>query len=187
MNAIRILPHIAALALYSMPATAADRATTDGTIHFADGRSVEVLAFSGDAATPSPLFVGGMIGAQRVEYKIADLKEIHFHDHAEKAYTQDARYRGSMTVVGRTGNRTVIENAYLAGWRNGGTIPYVHVDPLTGRPTSAETFIQRSVSHIILGESAGRLKQNATNKEFFPARYVFDPYTGERLVWADRE
>ena len=48
------------------------------------------------------------------------------------------------------------------------------------------TRVWGNLTRISLGEDSGDSKWNPTTGEYFPALYVFDPFTGDRLEWANR-
>ena len=63
-----------------------------------------------------------------------------------------------------------------------GWVRYVYLDSITKQRQQGEDRC-RVISHITMGDHVGPFKQNPKNKQYFPAIYNFDPFTGEKLIW----
>jgi len=140
-----------------------------GTIHFTNGKSVffdhlgttsEVIAYN----------VSGLFGQQKVSYSFAELGLILFSD----------KEPSTIIVVNKQGERFTLTDCEM---KDG--FLYAYNDTATRKLdwTRAE---RKDISHIVIGQRSGKIKMNATTQECFPAMFVFDPFTGERLVWAEQ-
>ncbi len=139
-----------------------------GTLYLRNGDSL----FFDHLGTTSEVVnyqVGGLLGLQRVSYKFADLGLILFSD----------KEPSTVIIVNKQGERFTLTDCEL---KDG--FLYVYNDPVTHKLdwTRAE---RKDISHIVIGRRVGKIKMNVATHEFFPAMFVFDPYTGERLVWAE--
>lgn len=152
-----------------------------GSIQFAEGRVVAFEHF-GTGKSTAPYKIIGKMGQQRVEYPFADVAEIIFPDYKETSYRPDRT--GDLIVVSRSGKRFTIEEAYVFPYE---TIIYHYLDPVTEDLERAHSKIFGAITSIRIGEHSGKLKLNPKTGEYFPASYIFDPYTGAKLQWADRE
>jgi hypothetical protein len=68
-----------------------------------------------------------------------------------------------------------------------GSINYVYQDPLTKKLKESRARIENNISHLVIGEKTGDIKMNAKTGEYFPALFLYDPYTGEKLEWGVRK
>jgi len=139
-----------------------------GTLYLRNGDSV----FFDHLGTTSEVVnyqVSGLLGLQRVTYNFADLSLILFSD----------KEPSTVIIVNKQGERFTLTDCDLKD----GFI-YVYNDPVTHKLdwTRAE---RKDISHIVIGRRSGKVKMNVRTHEVFPAMFVFDPYTGERLAWAE--
>jgi hypothetical protein len=140
-----------------------------GTIHFTNGKSVffDHLGTTSEVITYN---VSGLFGQQKVSYSFAELGLILFSD----------KEPSTVIVVNKQGERFTLTDCEM---KDG--FLYVYNDTVTRKLdwTRAE---RKDISHIVIGQRSGKIKMNATTQEYFPAMFVFDPFTGERLVWAEQ-
>jgi len=140
-----------------------------GTLHFRNGDSVffDHLGTTSEVATYS---LSGLFGQERVSYSFAELGLVLFSD----------KEPSTVIVVNKQGERFTLTDCEI---RDG--FVYVYNDPVTQKLdwTRAE---RKDISHIIIGKRSGKVKMNVTTGEVFPTMFVFDPFTGERLVWAEQ-
>jgi hypothetical protein len=47
-------------------------------------------------------------------------------------------------------------------------------------------MVDGRIASIQIGAESGPMKRNPDTGEFFPPTFVYDPYTGTRLVWSSR-
>ncbi|HUT03798.1 MAG TPA: hypothetical protein VM163_07910 [bacterium] len=139
-----------------------------GTLYLRNGDSV-FFDHLGTTSEVAAYHVSGRLGQQRVAYNFADLGLILLSD----------KEPSTVIIVNKQGERFTLTDCEL---KDG--FLYVYNDPVTHKLdwTRAE---RKDISHIVVGERSGKIKMNVTTREFFPAMFVFDPFTGERLVWAE--
>ena len=101
----------------------------------------------------------------------SEIKEVVFDHKGDDA----------VVIVSKSGDRFTIADKYI----NRTVAYYVYHDPIT-RKLKQSTAQWKDISHISIGDDAGDVKVNPTTGEYFPAMYVFDPFTGEKLKWATR-
>jgi hypothetical protein len=87
-------------------------------------------------------------------------------------------------VVSRSGKKFSIEEAYVMPYE---TVIYHYYDPVTSKLERAHSKIYGSIQSIKIGEHLGTTKVNPETGEYFPASFIFDPYTGQKLKWANRK
>jgi hypothetical protein len=159
---------------------------TGGTIYFRDGRAVPFES-TGTQTAPSEYKISGHLGAQRVEYSFSDFKEMVLAE-VKAGYSDEA---DSVILVSKSGERfTLTQVKFFQRLEkdrkiiSGSSFKYTYLDPITQEVKSAFTQWD-AVGHIEMGSSAGTLRRNPVTNEFFPARYNFDPFTGQKLEWAN--
>lgn len=151
-----------------------------GTIFFRNGDSVE-FDHVGDLNRVQEAKIYGKLGSQVVNYLLNDLKQIVFSN-PEEYYQRN----GTVIIINKQGERfTISESSFYAP--NGGGINYVYQDPVTKGLKETEAQVWKNISHIAIGEKSGDIKRNSKTGEYFPAMYLYDPFTGEKLEWAKRE
>ena len=168
-----LLTAIALLAMYST-ATAA----SGGMIVFRDGRTITFTHF-GTLDRVEDLVLEGKMGTQSVSYDVGIFQELVFVD-------RRAMYRGDpggeILAVTRDGRRFTFTEARLRGrWS------YVYLDEITRKREVGRDSPGRDIASITFGDSVGDIKMNPVTGEYYPAIYVYDPFSGDELVWATRE
>jgi len=153
-----------------------------GSIYFRDGTSVS-FNYLGNLKYVVKTAVRGKVGAQNVEFPFEELKEIHFAN-------KNARYDGSpgsdLTIINEEEERFTLTNCVVwGGFSISGYIAYVYNDPATKTLKVTYASICNNISLIVIGE-VGDMKFNPKTGEYFPAMYIYDPFTGEKLIWATR-
>jgi len=158
-----------------------------GTIYFRNGESV-FFDHIGDTVRIYKTEIDGKFGAKTVKYRFEDFKEVIFADKNcsyNGVYSNNPTSEGTIIVINRQGERFTLTNCEV---EVGGLsrVTYTYNDPITKslRVSSAEI---QEISHVIIGEDMGDMKYNPKTKEYFPAMYIFDPFTGEKLVWVNRK
>ena len=147
-----------------------------GRIFFRSGESVAYVHL-GNLNRVREYELRGNLGAQRVTYKLSDFSEV----------VLDLKEDRVVVAVSRAGDRFTITNTWFYSENDQrASFQYVYQDPITrGLKTSYASA--RQVSHITIGDDVGDLKVNPATGEYFPAMYVFDPFTGEELEWSSRD
>ena len=152
-----------------------------GTIFFRNGDSVE-FDHVGNLKEVGEAGINGKLGSQQVQYLLKDLKQIVFSDPDKSYYSRD----GTLIIINKQGERfTILESSFYAFQR--GSIQYVYQDPVTKGLKETEAQVRNNISHIAIGEKAGEIKRNPKTGEYFPAMYLYDPFTGDKLEWAKRQ
>ena len=177
-----ILVTIIALGALLVTATAHAETGYSGTIHYRDGTSVQFEWF-GDVDNVRRAFLGGQIGARNVELDLHEVREIVFAEPSKRYASRSGSSAGQMIVVNHDGERFNIVGGVVGGgaWSQ---LEYVYQDPITRVLRATRDNIQGTVASITIGEYVGNMKRNPETGEFFPPTFVYDPYTGHRLVWA---
>ena len=154
----------------------------EATILYRDGSTVRVNYF-GQLHKPQPLLIKGEHGGSRVSINLAEVRKVVPVDRD----VTSANTNGRIIVVNAKGERFTLEKAYIDVRQPFGSssasLPYVYNDPITGNIKDAKGD-KRNVAEIVVGPSKGCLKINPFTRERFPDFFVFDPYTGHRLVWS---
>ena len=178
------------IALTAILFTAAVHAETGygGTIHYRDGTSVQFEWF-GDIDNVRRAFLRGQIGARNVELDLHEVQEIIFAEPSKHYNAHVGGGAGQMIVVNHEGERFNVVGGVASGihdsyGRSYGRLEYVYQDPITRVLRATTDAIYLTVASITIGEYVGNMKRNPETGEFFPPTFVYDPYTGHRLVWA---
>lgn len=167
----------------SITATTGEKTkNAEATILFRDGSSVHINYF-GTIGKPRPLKVEGKHGGTNVSIDIAELSKMAFLDSSCRYIFYGNRFDfGPIAVVNRRGERFNLSEgrATTGSWE----VSFVYNDPITKK--LRESAVQPiTIAEIVVGPTTGTLKANPITKEVFPDFYVYDPYTGHRLVWID--
>ncbi|MCD6327931.1 hypothetical protein J7M28_10320 [bacterium] len=158
-----------------------------GTLHFRDGQSVHFDRL-GTTSKVKDYELQGHLGKQNVKYALSELGQVIFSDKEAMRYVKNLNIKGfryynlgTVIVVNKKNERFTLVKCYIRG---DSKLAYVYNDPVTkGLRESAVSFSE--IGHIAIGEHSGTAKLNAGTGEYFPAIYIFDPFTGERLIWAE--
>ena len=184
---VRELKGLAAPSILIIPITIAFAAPLlaaegfSGQIFFRSGESVSYRHL-GNLVGVREYVLTGNLGAQRVRYALSDFSELVVDNKEDRA----------VVVVSRGGDRFTITNARLLTQDRRGdmsstsTLLYVYQDPIT-RKLERSSVSWQELSHVTIGEATGDIKVNPATGEYFPAMYVFDPFTGEELEWSSRD
>lgn len=158
---------------------------TGGTIFFRDGRAVP-FEMTGTSSKTYEYTLRGYMGSQKVSYVLSDFKELIFSDP-----TGDySNAGGPVILVSKSGDRFNLSRCDLVYRYSGsnpcsdGTFHYRYLDPVTKALKTGESR-WHAISHIEMGDSSGTLRRNPVTGEFFPSVYNFDPFTGQKLEWAN--
>jgi hypothetical protein len=155
-----------------------------GSIYFRDGRIIEFSSLGG-VDFLKEYVIHGKLGLQDVAYKFSEVAQIEFPNKEATFYSSASE--SEAIIVSRSGNRFTLNDVYFKNANTRDTtqaIDYVYLDPVTNeRRRGNDAF--RDISHIELGEHAGRWKHNPRNNAYFPSNYNFDPFTGDKLEWID--
>lgn len=154
------------------------------TVCLANGNTIQT-EFFGTKDKIEDYVVRGYLDGQRVEYKLSELSEVILSEYETKyydngGYNQSAK-KGDLIVVAASGKRFALTNCDL----NNGEVEYCYLDPVTESRRFSITHICKGIVSIKIGESVGQMKKNPQTGEFFPAIYSFDPFTGQKLEWAN--
>lgn len=148
-----------------------------GRIFFRSGNSVAYVHL-GKLDKVVTYRLWGKLGGQEVRFKLSEVKKLVF----------DHKGDDTVMVVGKGGDRFTISPHEIRSDPNitgTGGVGYVYHDPIT-RKLQYASAEYKHISHISIGDDAGDVKVNPTTGEYFPAMYVFDPFTGEKLKWSTR-
>ncbi len=153
-----------------------------GTITFKDGGTVDFTRLGNEK--PLVYKLNGKLGEQEVRYDFSDLGEIVF---ANGSFTSGD---GEAVVISKAGKRFSLTDCRCDGYLESGTffsstLFYTYLDPITNKEQTAYKAFSE-VASITIGKAQGNVKKNPTTSEWFPSNYNFDPFTGEKLVWAKR-
>jgi hypothetical protein len=163
-----------------MPDSARAQQGFEGTIHFRDGSTVD-FAYLGRLDDHGDCTIYGQMGQQNTSYKFSQLDEIILGE--SKDYYNDKYERGNVIVVNGE-NKLTLQNGYFKESFCRDEMSYVSSDPVTGELRRATARVSR-IASITIGEHRGQMKKNPNTDQFFPPGFVYDPYTGEELIWAD--
>ncbi len=161
----------------------AERKGFSGVLYFRDGSAVEFNHIGG-LENIDPCEIWGKLKSQDVILNCYEIKEIHFADTNKRYDTDD---RGDLIIVNRQGQKFTLQEGYFwadGSWHKGGKFHFTYNDPITNSVKKSPAKIHNKISHIIIEEHIGTLKCNPSNKQYFPAVYNYDPFTGEKLQWA---
>jgi len=156
-----------------------------GIIHFRDGRQVPFFHF-GSLNKVYDWRIDGELGQQDVNYSFTDISEIHFPN-TSSSYNSDSAENDAL-VVSRSDERFTLNRVYIYGlnWSDSrGRIWYVYQDPITKERRKGHDRC-RDISHIVMRKDVGPLKCNPKTREYFPAIYNYDPFTGQELTWTSK-
>jgi len=159
-----------------------------GAIHFRNGQSVAFNHLGTDEEVEE-YHIYGNLGAQNVRYPLSELKEIIFSEASKKygSTTHEKSY-GDAIVINSDGERFNLTEVFIKTRRRpSGRVYYVYNDPVTKALTATHADVENNISHISVGEYSGELKLNPETGEYFPALYNYDPFTGEKLIWAEEK
>jgi hypothetical protein len=173
---------ISILFLSSISRSQDQRPGFSGTIVFRDG-TYATFNYLGSSRSVAKAVIRGYQGGRLVDVPFEECQEIDF-------LNKGARYDGTsgddVLVIKKNQERVTLTNCQVwAGGAMSGVIAYVFNEPATKALKETYAGINNSISQIILGD-VGDLKYNPKTKEYFPASYIYDPFTGEKLVWAKR-
>jgi hypothetical protein len=150
----------------------------NGIIYLRDGTQIEMVHLGRKENLISG-YVGGKLGMQQVSYKFSELKTISFSNITKK-YDGD----GELIVIHKNGKRFTLTEAKVGNDRlNDGLIDYVYPDPVSGDFKNGRTWIKGTILNIEIGAITGKLKYNERTGEYFSAFFIYDPFTGEKLIW----
>lgn len=160
-----------------------------GTIYLRDGSAIS-FSHLGDLNSVENAHVAGKMGPHSLNYRLEELKEIIFVDKT-KYYSRISGEIASAIIINKDGEQFTLDDCTFYGnWRNqssAGYIYFVTIDPITKQLKRNTLAIRNNVYRVVVGEDIGNIKLNPKTSQFFPPYYNFDPYTGQKLIWAKRE
>jgi len=178
------------IALVAVTSTAlAQTKGCKATILFRAGNSVRIDHF-GTTTEVYEVILAGRLGGQKVKFNLCDLAQVDFTNPA-KTYglagfsaTPDL---GVAIVTNKQGKRFTVTDAMIV---NFGSFEYTYQDPVTGKLVATQAAIKNDVASIIIGGGSGaahegQMKMDPATHEYFPGTYLYDPYTGAELIWAN--
>jgi hypothetical protein len=148
------------------------------TISMSNGNTVQTEYWGWEDGIDQ-YFLAGKLNGQRVRYELYELKEIIFTDNKNHSYSE--KNGGPVIVVSASGKRFTLTDAGI----DIGHLKYCYLDPVTESRKFTYTPISGSITSIQMGDQVGAMKKNPATNEYFPATYSFDPYTGQKLIWAN--
>lgn len=110
---------------------------------------------------------------------LSDVTELYLVDENN---SYDGADNSRCDAIDHSGERFTINQC---GFKGGG-LGYTYRDPITKEPKFAVAD-GNEISHILIGDSSGNIRKNATTGALFPDVYNFDPFTGDGLVWEKLE
>lgn len=144
-----------------------------------DGTKIPFLWLGSKDSGPQSYTVSGkLIGGGPVKYRFEELQRIDLIGRTEVGQWE----RKHCEIIAANGNRATLENPYIND--NKGGISYTFSDPVTGQVNSGSLSAFNLLT-IEIGTQKGRMKLNPKSKAYFPSYYIFDPYDGSKLEWAD--
>ncbi len=157
-----------------------------GTISFRSGEVIN-YEYLGSVNNIKTFGVRGNLGSQFVTYNLSELSEVIF-------INPNADYRRNFSdiiIVNKNGKRYTLTDAYFYILHKDGPtahsqIVYVFRDPVTNNLKTAPANIRNNVYSITIGNNIGKMRFNPKSGEYFPSTFIYDPYTGDKLVWASR-
>lgn len=163
MKSLRI--SVILLALILMAASVrADGRFLSGVIKAEGGRPISALEINGEDQ------VRGMLDGVRIRIPFAKLKKIRNLGH------------GVALVVNLDGEEFKLDKV-RAGNKDG--LIYYKFFNEVSKETQSGRLAFENVESIDFGQDVGQVKMNPKTGKYYPADYLFDPYTGEKLVWGD--
>lgn len=159
-----------------------------GTLYFQQGKSVK-FEHLGLKNALNIYSIRGVMGGQKVTINLSEIKEVIF---ADQSCYYDGKEKGEVVVVNRQGERFTIQDAYLQEKRENysdrsGIIHYVYNDPVTKMRKQTYGIPGEDISGVKIGEHVGDIKLNPKTGDYFPSMYVYDPFTGHKLIWSKQQ
>lgn len=159
----------------------ADVEGVSGQIVLSDGQKIKFVRLGYVKETkPQEYYVSGNIGGQSVSYPLSKLRSVLFPNHESGSMDE-------VIVVGKTGESFTLTGTSIGviGDRTYDGFSYVYHDKVTGELMESYAGVRSTkLVQIVIEGDAGTLRRNPRTKDFYPATYNFDPFTGEELVWA---
>jgi len=154
-----------------------------GTLHFKTGRTLE-FDYLGTTGNVVEYVLEGSLQGQDVSYSFVELGQIIFHTteaSSDKPETGTPARLGEVIIVSKEGKRFTLQDCRLRSAQN---LAYVYADPVTGKPRGGSCEFSE-LSDVAFGKHSGTMKVNPMTGEFFPSVYIYDPFTGRKLLWSD--
>jgi hypothetical protein len=152
-----------------------------GSIEMSEGNIIS-FEYTGLLDEPYECYIEGEMGSSEVRYSFSEIDGFAVVQMDDNGDLRDAMILNNgesfpirVSTIG-DGDRASI------CWES--KIKYVFSDPVTGELNEGEVDLD-NVKTVRIGESTGRMKKNPNTGEYFPAEFVYDPYTGDELVWSD--
>jgi len=159
--------------LIFLPALALAGEHTAGTMFNKSNQAIKVTGFDDECR------VIGNLKGQRVSLPFTELKSL-------QVIGPDNQY--SIIKVQSRKNETsfILNESYIDHGNRRGNLLYSFINPVTGNQEGSWINV-KDIKSIILRDDFGPLKYNPKTEMFFPQDYVYDPYTGEKLIWGKEE
>lgn len=156
----------------------------EGTLVFRSGDRVDFTRLGTQYVEGYELM--GKMGSQEVKFGFHELKTIVFTSDRQ-CYCDRKRGGGEVLIESRSGEKYTLTDVYVLVQGRGfiSTIGYSYNDPVTKALRQTEAKIMDNIHAIEIGQKVGRLRWNSATETYFPSSYVFDPYTGAKLEWAE--
>jgi hypothetical protein len=170
-----------------LPATGAKAQHFGGTIVFRNGDKVE-FTHLGATNNARQYYLVGKLGAKAVKFDLGELKEVALAEN-NRHYGPLAGDGGTVIILNKDEERfTLTEAGFLAeGFVGVPPLEYTYFDVVTKKQRTSRAVLRDNVMSISIGRNVGNIKLNSKTGEYFPPLFVFDPFTGDRLVWAEEK
>lgn len=156
------------------------------TLCLENGNTVNVEYFGAEKGVDT-YKLRGLLNGQQVCYDLSEISEVIFSEYKTKSYMTEPSYvPGDAIIVSKKGKRFSLTDASI-GCHNLSLsrIYYCYLDPVTEAKMFSYSLIFKKIVSINIGDNVGSMKKNSATGEFFPAIYSFDPFTGQKLIWAN--
>lgn len=124
-------------------------------------------------------YVAGEYKGKKIKINFSKLKRI------------DVISDRSVRVKNKQDSEFILEKARINTPNNGcsglcSTIIYRYFDPINMDKSSVKIRTSE-ITQLTLSSNIGRLRFNEKSKVYYPSDYLFDPFTGEELMWKSPE
>ncbi len=146
---------------------------TSGTILTKTGDAVRASRFERDQK------VRGIYKGREITASLASLKSLEVMDRDKEGF--------KLKVENSDGKQLILSSGTVSSkYRNtAGAVYFWVINPITNKEEKGNKRILSEIKSIIFGKDKGQLKFNPKTNQFFPSDYLYDPFTGEKLIWRD--